>query len=115
MSGGKGAWEHAASSVDARLTRAAGSIVEGVARTRVVSACLVAAICFCLAFSAACVAWDTLFLGFLLDFDLLLHHQYQQNLQDSSASHSLPFCVSSSFSLSLCHVKSSRQEKRIKI
>ena len=50
MSGGKGAWERAASSVDARVTRATGSTVVGVARTRVVSACLVAAICFCLAF-----------------------------------------------------------------
>ena len=64
MSGGKGAWEHAASSVDARVTRAASSTVEGVARTRVVSTCLVAAICFCLAFSPACVAWDTLFVEF---------------------------------------------------
>ena len=50
MSGGKGAWERAASSVDARVSRAAGSTVVGVARTRVVSACLVEAICFCLAF-----------------------------------------------------------------
>ena len=50
MSGGKGAWERAASSVDARVSRAAGSIVVGVARTRAVSACLVAAICFYLAF-----------------------------------------------------------------
>ena len=50
MSGGKGAWEHAASSVDARVSHAAGSTVVGVARTRAVSACLVAAICFCLAF-----------------------------------------------------------------
>ena len=48
--GGKGAWERAASSVDARVSRAAGSTVVGVARTRAVSACLVAAICFCLAF-----------------------------------------------------------------
>ena len=64
MSGGKGAWEHAASSVDARVTRAAGSTVEGVATTRVVSACLVAAICFCLACSAARVARDTLFVQF---------------------------------------------------
>ena len=46
MSGGKGAWERAASSVDARVTRAAGSTVEGVATTRAVTACLVAAICF---------------------------------------------------------------------
>ena len=61
MSGGKGAWERAASSVDARVTRAAGSTVVGVARTRVVSACLVAAICFCLAFFAARVAWDAVF------------------------------------------------------
>ena len=50
MSGGKGAWERAASSVDARVSRAAGSTVVGVARTRAVSACLVAAICFCLPF-----------------------------------------------------------------
>ena len=50
MSGGKGAWERAASSVDARVRCAAGSTVVGVARTRTVSACLVAAICFCLAF-----------------------------------------------------------------
>ena len=66
MSGGKGAWERDASSVDARVTRVAGSTVVGVARTRAVSACLVAAICFCLAFFAA---------------------------------RSLPFCVSSSFSV----------------
>ena len=52
MSGGKGAWERAASSVDTRVCRAAGSTVVGVARTRAVSACLVAAICFCLAFFA---------------------------------------------------------------
>ena len=64
MLGGKGSWERAASSVDARVTRAVGSTVEGVARTRVVSACLVAAIYFCLAFSAACVAWDTMFVEF---------------------------------------------------
>ena len=50
MSGGKGAWERAASLVDARVCHAAGSTVLGVARTRVVSACLVVAICFCLAF-----------------------------------------------------------------
>ena len=50
MSGGKGAWERAASSVDARVSHAAGSTVVGVARTRAVSACLVAAICFCLGF-----------------------------------------------------------------
>ena len=50
MSGGKGAWERAASSVDKRVTRAAGGTVEGVAKTRAVSACLVGAICFCLAF-----------------------------------------------------------------
>ena len=99
MSGGKGAWERAASSVDARVSRAAGSTVVGVARTRAVSACLVAAICFCLAFFATRVACDAVFVEFALDFDLLLHHQYQQNLQDSSASHSLPFCVSSSFSV----------------
>ena len=64
MSGGKGAWEHAASSVDARVTHAAGSTMEGVARTRALSACLVAAIRFCLAFAAAHVAWDTLFVEF---------------------------------------------------
>ena len=64
MSGGKGAWECAASSVDARVCRAAGSTVVGVARTRVVSACLVAAICFYLACSAARVARDTLFVEF---------------------------------------------------
>ena len=80
MSGGKGAWERAASSVDARVSRAAGSTVVGVARTRDVSACLVAAICFCLAFFAARVAWDAVFVEF-------------------SASHCLPFCVSSSFSV----------------
>ena len=98
MSGGKGAWECAASSVDARVTRAAGSTVVGVARTRVVSACLVVAISFCLAFFATRVAWDVVFVEFSAGL-LLLHHQYQQNLQDSSASHSLPFCVSSSFSV----------------
>ena len=64
MSGGKGAWERAASSVDARVSHAAGSTVVGVARTRVVSACLVAAICFCLAYFAACVAWDVVFVEF---------------------------------------------------
>ena len=57
MSGGKGAWERAASSVNARVCRAAGSTMVGVARTRAVSACLVAAICFCLAFFVARVAW----------------------------------------------------------
>ena len=56
MSGGKGAWERAASSVDARVSRAAGSTVVGVSRTRVVTACLVEAICFCLACSSARVA-----------------------------------------------------------
>ena len=64
MSGGKGAWEHAASSNDARVRHAAGSTVVGVARTRAVSACLVAAICFCLACSAAHVARDTLSVQF---------------------------------------------------
>ena len=64
MSGGKGAWEHAASLVDTRVCRAAGSTVVGVARTRVVSACLVAAICFCLAFFATHVAWDAVFVEF---------------------------------------------------
>ena len=64
MLGGKGAWGRAASSVDARVTRGTGSTMEGVARTRAVSACLVTAICFCLAFSAAHVAWDTLFVEF---------------------------------------------------
>ena len=62
MSGGKGAWERAASSVDAQVSRGAGSTVVGVARTRAVSACLVAAICFCLAFFAAHVAWDAMFI-----------------------------------------------------
>ena len=38
--------------------------MEGVATTRVVSACLVAAICFCLACSAAHVARDTLSVQF---------------------------------------------------
>ena len=38
--------------------------MEGDATTRVVSACLVAAISFCLAFSVAHVAWDTLFVEF---------------------------------------------------
>ena len=64
MSGGKGAWERAASSVDARVSRAAGSTVVGVARTRAVSACLVASICFCLAFFSARVAWDVVFVEF---------------------------------------------------
>ena len=50
MSGGKGAWECAASSVGARVSLAAGSTMVGVARTRVVSAFLVVAICFCLDF-----------------------------------------------------------------
>ena len=64
MSGGKGAWERAASSVDARVSCAAGSTVESVATTRVVSTCLVAAICFCLALSAAHLARDTLLVQF---------------------------------------------------
>ena len=64
MSGGKRAWERAASSVDARVRRVAGSTVVGVARTRVVSACLVAAICFYLACSAARLARDTLSVQF---------------------------------------------------
>ena len=64
MSGDKGAWEHAASSVHARVTRAAGSTVVGVARTRAFSACLVAAICFYLASFAARVAWDAVFVEF---------------------------------------------------
>ena len=64
MSGGKGAWERAASSVDAGVTRAAGSTVVGVARTKADSACLVAAICFYLAYFAARVAQDTLFVKF---------------------------------------------------
>ena len=64
MSGGKGDWERAASSVDAQVSCVAGSTVVGVARTRAVSACLVAAICFYLAFFAARVAWDALFVEF---------------------------------------------------
>ena len=64
MSGGKGAWERAASSVDARVSHATGSTVVGVARTRVVSACLVTGICLCLVFSAAHVPRDTLFVEF---------------------------------------------------
>ena len=64
MSGGKGAWERAASSVDARISRAAGSTVVGVARTRAVSPCLVAVICFYLAFFAAHVSWDAMFVEF---------------------------------------------------
>ena len=64
MSGGKGAWERAASSVDARVRRAAGSTVVGVARTRAVSACLVAAIYCCLAFFATRVAWDAVVVEF---------------------------------------------------
>ena len=64
MSGGKGAWERATSLADARVTRATGSTVEGVATTRVVSPCLVAAICFCLACSAAHLARVTLSVQF---------------------------------------------------
>ena len=64
MSGGKGAWERAASSVDARVRRAAGSTVVGVARTRDVSTYLVVAVCLCLAFFAARVAWDVVFVEF---------------------------------------------------
>ena len=64
MSGGKGAWECATSSIDARVSHATGSTVVGVARTRAISACLVAAICFCLAFFAAHVAWDAVFVEF---------------------------------------------------
>ena len=64
MSGGNGAWECAASSVDARVSRAAGSTMVGVATTRAIAACLVAAISFCLACFAACVARDTAFVQF---------------------------------------------------
>ena len=64
MLGGKEAWERATSWVDQRVTHAAGGTVEGVATTRVVSACLVAAIYFCLACSAAHVARDTLSVQF---------------------------------------------------
>ena len=46
------------------MNRAASDTVEGVATTRVVSACLVAAICLCLACSAAHVARDTLSVQF---------------------------------------------------
>ena len=46
------------------VCRAAGSTVVGVARTRVVSACLVAAIFLCLAFFATRVAWDAVFVEF---------------------------------------------------
>ena len=38
--------------------------MEGVATTRAVFACLVAAICFCLAFLAVHVAWDAVFVEF---------------------------------------------------
>ena len=51
-------------SVDKRVARAAGGTVEGVATIRAVSACLVAAICFCLAFFAVHVAWDVVFVEF---------------------------------------------------
>ena len=64
MSGGKGAWECAASSIDARVSCAAGSTMVGVARTRAVSTCLVAAICFYLSFFATRVAWDAVFVEF---------------------------------------------------
>ena len=64
MSGGKGARERAASSVDARVSRAAGSTVVGVATNQAVSSCLVVAICFYLACSAARVAWNTLSVQF---------------------------------------------------
>ena len=64
MPGGKGSWERAASSVDARVCRAAGSTVVGVARTRAISGCLVATICFCLAFFSTHVAWDAVFVEF---------------------------------------------------
>ena len=64
MSGGKGAWERVASLVDVRVRRAAGSTMVAVARTRVVSACLVVAICFCLSFFATHVAWDAMFVEF---------------------------------------------------
>ena len=64
MSGGEGAWKRAAISVNAQVHHAAGSTVVGVARTRVVSACLVAAICFCLSFFATRVAWDAMFVEF---------------------------------------------------
>ena len=64
MSGGNGAWERAASLVDARVCRVAGSTVVGVARTRAVSACLVVAIYFCLDFFATRVAWGAVFVEF---------------------------------------------------
>jgi len=86
VSSGKGDWERAASWVDKRVTRAAGGTMEGVATTRAISACLVVAISFYLACFAARVARETVLYNFLLDFDLLLHHQYQQNLHNSSAS-----------------------------
>ena len=64
MLGGKGAWERAASSVDTRVSHATGSTVVGVARTRAVSACLVAAIGLYLSCFAAHVGRDTPFVQF---------------------------------------------------
>ena len=64
MSGGKGAWERAASRVDQRVNRAAGGTMEGVATTRDVATCLVEAISFYLACFAARVARDTAFVQF---------------------------------------------------
>ena len=64
MLGVKAAWELASSGANERVTRAAGGTVEGVATTRVVSTCLVAAIGFYLACSAARVARDTLSVQF---------------------------------------------------
>ena len=60
----KVAWELASSGANERVNRAAGGTVEGVATTRVVSAYLVAAICFCLACSVARLARDTLLVQF---------------------------------------------------
>ena len=99
MPSGKGAWEHAASSVDARVSCAASSTVVCVARTRAVSACLVAAICFYLAFSAARVAWDVVFVEFSAGLSPSIAPSVPAESAGLFASLSLSFCLASSFSV----------------
>ena len=59
MSGGKGAWERAASSVDARVTLAAGSTLVGVCLCLFGGSYL-----FLFVFFATRVAWDVVFVEF---------------------------------------------------
>ena len=113
VSGGKGAWERAGSLVDARVSRAAGSTVVGVARTRVVSACLVVAICFCLAFFC-----NTCRMGCRVCRIFRWTLTFYCTISTSRICRIHPLlipCHSVFLPLSLCHVKSSRQEKWITI